>query len=1167
MTSRPLQLKTAQDGLTFARSIFYSLAVSSLLAAPVIAQIGGSGSIQGVVSDPSGAVIPAANVLATNVATGTGAERQTTAAGFYVVSPLPAGRYTVTVSASGFQTMVRENVVVDALSVVGFNVIMKIGSAAETVTVSESAPALNTSDSRTGQTVRNEVYTALPLAMGSGGSTPNSPRDPTTFIGLMPGVQNFGSGNTGGDYGGSQTGSQEVYVEGIPLTNAVLGGETRYLALGVNIEAVDQFQFEGAGAAVMFQGQGASNFTLKSGTNQFHGAFFDYLRNTALDARGFFAAARPIQKQNEFGVSIGGPIVRNRIFFFSAYSGYRNRQITQPAFFSIPTPLARTGNFSEFPVQIYDPLTTNCAAGPCTRAIFAGNVIPSSRISKISSNFQSFMVAPTSAGVQNNLRMSQAIGFNNDGSTNKVDANLTDAHRITGMFSYGYKTQAYPIGGNGLPLPYTTSRSATNLFGLVQVGWTWVANANMVNQLTVGGTRFSIPLTNITIDGKFPIKAGLTGLPAGEADSAFPAIAFNGPNSPTQWRGPGAQAFDEFLNQITIQDNLQWTRGKHSVTFGGQVQIMQANEKQRTYGSVASWTFSNTQTAGFSPTGTLLTATGNSYASYLLGAVNSNSITEDSSIGTTGQLKTYAWWIQDNFRVSPRLTVNLGLRHDLMTPWVEAHDRMSWLNPDLPNPAIGGFPGALQFAGDGPNSCNCRTRVGMYRKNFSPRIGLAYSLGRKTVVRGGWGLSVVRKGAVGGRDSGKEGTNTLGYAAVAAFTSLDAGISPAYYWENGVPPYQKPPVIDSTLNTGFYTGTPQGGPITYDNAPRDAGRPPLYANWSFGFQRLVTESLMLDVSWVGNNGHRLAGGARGKWDNQIRPEHLVLGNLLQRPATAANLTEARRILPSIALPYANFEGTISQMLRPFPQYSSIQDIWGNVGNINWNSLQISGRQALIHGLLFNFNYTFSKGFNDLGQRTGWASEKAQSPASTHVVNVLAVYELPFGKNSGPVVRALASGWRISGITTFYSGVGFGTISAPCNLPNAGTCTANFNPNFSGPVRINGDYGSGNVLGTNATRYLDRNAFANPAAFTYGDTPLTLAQGLRGPSTFSQNLSLQREFRITEAWKFSLRGDALNAFNLVQFNSPDTNIASAAFGTITGQSILPRVIQVSARITF
>jgi len=444
---------------------------------------------------------------------------------------------------------------------------------------------------------------------------------------------------------------------------------------------------------------------------------------------------------------------------------------------------------------------------------------------------------------------------------------------------------------------------------------------------------------------------------------------------------------------------------------------------------------------------------------------------------------------------------------------------------------------------------------------------LVLSLGSKTVVRGGWGLSVVRKGAVGGRDSGKEGTNTLGYAAVAAFTSLDAGISPAYYWENGVPAYRKPPTLERTVNTGFYTGNPQGGSITYDNAPRDAARPPLYANWSFGVQRMVTESLTLDVSWVGNNGHRLAGGPRGIWDNQIRPEHLALSNLPLRPATPANLAEARRIVPSIALPYANFEGAISQMLRPFPQYSSIQDIWGNVGNAHWNSLQIEGRQALKHGLILNFNYTYGKAFNDLSQRTGWDSEETQSPASMHVVNVMAVYELPFGRNSRPVVRALARGWRISGITTYYSGVGVGTIAANCNLPNAGTCTADLTPNYAGQVRINGDYGSGNVIGANAASCIDRNAFANPAAFTYGSTPFSLAYGLRGPSRFNQNLSLQPEFSITEAWRLSLRGDALNAFNLVQFSNPNTNIASAAFGTITGQSVLPRVIQVSARVTF
>jgi len=616
---------------------------------------------------------------------------------------------------------------------------------------------------------------------------------------------------------------------------------------------------------------------------------------------------------------------------------------------------------------------------------------------------------------------------------------------------------------------------------------------------------------------------------------------------------------------------VQWTRGKHSLTFGAQIQWLQANEKPQTYGSTASWTFSNTQTAGFSATGTLQTATSNPYASFLLGSVNSASIVDAwvSSVG--GRLRPFAWWVQDNFKVTPRLTLNLGVRHDLFTPWKEVRDRMSWLDPTLPNPAIGGYPGALVFAGNGAASCHCRNNVPLYPWSIGPRVGLAFSMTRITVVRGGYAINYTHKGAGGGYASGSTGTGLLGFVARPSFNSLDNGISPAFIWDNGVPPYQKAPFFDPSLNTGFTTTVAQGGSITYGN-PSEAGRPPRYQNWNFGIQHSLTPTLTLDVSYVGSNGHFLGGGSRGIWSNQIDPKYLVLGNLLSSTATAASVAAAQRIFPGIGLPYGNFAGSISQMLRPFPQYSGITDVWGNVGNVNFNALEIIGRKTLSHGLVVNFNYTFNKTFDDLTNRSGYFSDKAQGVDPSHVLNVMFAYQSPFGKGhrfagSNAVARALASNWLISGVTTFRSGTGFGSIGAACNVPNAGGCYADYNPAFSGQVRINGDYGSGDLLGTNAPAFLDKNAFASPAAFSYGNTPRTLALGLRNPARYNQDLSLRRDFAIREGLSFRIQADAINAFNLVNFSGPNLTITSAAFGKITAQANLPRVVQFTARLSF
>src|SRR5712692_6636653 len=365
-----------------------------LLLAPVVssAQVGGSGSIQGTVLDTSNAAVPGATVTATNVATGIDTIRQTTDAGVYSLTPLPPGHYRVTVALDGFNTFVREGIIVDALSVVGLNVTLQVGRINQEVVVTATAPLLATADARLGQTIRNEVYTALPLVMNTGG-----PRDPTQFMFLMPGVQSIGRW---GNVMGGQDFTTDMYVEGIPITNAVVQGEGRNLSFGTSVDAVDQFQVETSGTAVMFNGQGASNYVIKSGTNTFHGSGFEYFRNKALDAKAFFSNTKPDDNQHEYGATLGGPIRKNRMFFFGAYDGYRDRRQTASVLTSIPTLAQRTGDFSALPVTIYDPMTTrpNPNGTGFVRDPFPGNIIPQNRLSPISQYLQSFLADPTSAG-------------------------------------------------------------------------------------------------------------------------------------------------------------------------------------------------------------------------------------------------------------------------------------------------------------------------------------------------------------------------------------------------------------------------------------------------------------------------------------------------------------------------------------------------------------------------------------------------------------------------------------------------------------------------------------------------------------------------------------------------------------------------------------------------
>ena len=296
------------------------LAAVLLTAAIAPAQVGGNGTIQGTVTDPSGAVLAGATVTATNVETGVQTTRRTTEAGFFVLSPLQPGEYTVTIKAEGFQNLTQQHLIVVALGTLGLNPTLQLGAATQSITVEEAPPLLHTDDATLGATMENNIYAALPLAMNG------VPRDPSQFVALVPGVNSASTqaaGPSTAAFNGGQTYQNEVYLEGMPLTSAGTQGDTRYLAFAVSVDAVDQFQVQTNGAKAQYEGQGVSNYVLKSGTNSFHGAAFEYFRNTVLDARGFFPATRPADHQNEFGGLVGGPIRKNKVFFFTNYDGYR----------------------------------------------------------------------------------------------------------------------------------------------------------------------------------------------------------------------------------------------------------------------------------------------------------------------------------------------------------------------------------------------------------------------------------------------------------------------------------------------------------------------------------------------------------------------------------------------------------------------------------------------------------------------------------------------------------------------------------------------------------------------------------------------------------------------------------------------------------------------------
>ncbi len=1029
------------------------------------------------------------------------------------------------------------------------------------------------------------------------------PKNPMGFVTLLPGAVSgpFGINELNG--GPGQT--SFIYINGMPLMTSELQGDARNITGSTSTEVVDQFQVITSGVPAYYEGQGVTNFIIKSGTNSFHGDVYENIRNTVFDAAGYFASKTPVERQNEFGATLGGPILKNRLFFFFNYDGYRYTAGSNPTFYSLPTAAERTGNFSALPVPIYDPATTVCnAAGVCTRQAFPNNIIPQNRISAISTALAAELPNPINSALQNNYLGALTGGTQQNTFIGKADYTVTKNNHLYFLAQWGNSSES-ALGNNGgpqLPLPYTSSRFSGQKIEIYQIGDTQAITQNLVNIFGYQINRFITPFTNPTTSGNYASKAGLTGIPTnGQASENFPPVSFNPAsapvntttnNAPTNWAQYFySETFGETVTTNTFQDNLQWIHGRHSMTFGGQLAFQAENTSKPS--QLTNFGFANTETAGFNSSGGLLTTTGNSYASYLLGAVDNASLTDTAVQEFGGRYRQYAIYAQDDWKINPKFTLNVGLRYEIPTPFYEVENRASFLNATLPNSAVSGYPGALQFAGNGPDSCHCRTLVKTHYLTLGPRVGFAYNPTAKQVIRGSFSIIHYNAGALGGNatatGSGAEGAadTPLGYSASPSPTSPNSGITPAFYWNAGFPAYTKPPFFDPTLNTGYYTAAGStGGMLTYTR-PDTGGRSPYTENWNLTFEQQLTPATIFSLSYAASASRFIpVNGGVGIYSDQILPAYLALGNLLLQPESPTTLAQAQAIIPGIKLPYPNFSGSIGQMLRPFPQYSGLYDTNAAFGNGIYNSMQAYLQHTMSKGLYVLASYTWSKEIDDAGgsNELSLVSPAARSAYNlgaersvgvndqTNVVSIAYVYALPFGSGhkllgQGALMNALVGGWQLSGLNQYSTGTPLGAIGASCNVPFSGGCYADYNPAFKGSPRINGSYGSGSPKGTNPTTYININAFRNPAPFTFGTTPATYASGLRNPWSLNESVSLAKRFNMAEGTSLKLQADAFNLFNRTVFGGINTNITSSSFGTVSGQTNSPRNLQFEAYIYF
>jgi hypothetical protein len=1023
----------------------------------------------------------------------------------------------------------------------------------------------------------------------------------------------------------------------------------------ISVDAIDQFQVQTSGYSAMYEGQGVQNYTVKQGGKTYHGSVYEFARNTVLDTWGFFgpvnlnpitgAPQKPIENSNEYGINLSGPLVpsgtwRSKLFAYGNYNGFRYAN-QNPQLISFPTTAEQGGNFSAAGLPpIYDPYsqavcTSHSSNGPCRYqygfgwggatgaagdpAPIAGRVanviLPTddSGFSQVALNAQSFLPALTNQNIQNNYLAPTKSGLVNWSTTDRIDYTIDSADTLTLVAAIGRQASSIPVsqstaGRNNGPIPYNFGQyyAPKTAVGLIEE--THVFSNNIVNQLKYGYARYNGPTFNADENPKYSATAlGLTGLPAGQAQQAFPFVDFSSKigtptsDSPTWWANEPASV--TVAENYTLVDNLQWVKGNHTLTFGGQSAWMLYNVINDTTGTsplVLSNSVNETAalnaSSNSSPKYAATANTGQAYASFLVGQIDSVSYTQYLQQEFGARFRAISPYVQDNWKVNSKLTLDLGLRYDFYPSITEVHNAESFFNPNLLNP-ITNVNGALQFSGSGANTCNCSTPVNNYMGNFGPRLGAAYQVNTKTVVRASYGVMFTHGDAVGGSATS---LGTLGFSAAPTFAATGQLLSSApLTGSNGAIPAPTVAAAGAASGPGYgtgyttttgYTGTPSG--MGYVD-PYLGGRAPEFINWSFGFQHQWTSAISSTVSYVGSQGHFLptdGGNPRGYWSDQLDPKYLTLGSGLSALATAANCATY-----GVACP-AGFTASqsIATALKPFP-FQTVSDTFGYVANANYSALQATVNMRPSRGVTFMANYTWSKSIDDGGTfRTGyaipagtianepnqsWPADRIERAVSTsnqpqHFV-VTGVWDLPIGVrilNGNFYERAILGGFKFSEVLQSFSGSPLPVTGNSCGTnPAQITCMPTFNPAFSGPARINGKWGQGiTAANTSAISYIDQNAFLSTAAYQFGNTPRTAPYHLYGPGNYQLDIALVRAFplHLTDASKFSFRAEMYNVTNHTWWAVSSLAAGNASFGQVTTNgNYARRAIQLSGRLEF
>jgi hypothetical protein len=1172
----------------------FTLALCTFIFCAALPAQSDRGTITGTVIDQGGAVVPNAAIAIRNSESGATFQTITTGTGNYTLASLPAGPYEITVELPGFKRYTQRGILVQVAQTERIDIKLEVGAASESVTVMAEAPLLKTEDAEQSHTMTGVQIGNLPINFSvlSGGYV----RSPFAFITNEPGANNTGQNVI--RVNGMPNSSQSMMFEGQEATNSL--SAARIDELQPSVEAIEAAALQTSNFAPEF-GQiigGLFNFNAKSGTNQIHGSLYEYLANDTLNAGIPFTNSgnghliRPSVRRNDFGFSVGGPVDipklyngRNRTFFFFAWEFYKQAQTISGVYQTVPTLAMRNGDFSQILTgknlgsdalgrtisenTIYDPASAATVNGQVITNPFPNNVIPMNRISPVTAKIQQFLPAPSNGGLVNNWQQTYPTPKYQSVPSIKIDENLNTKQKISFYYSE-FRTDQY-VTPDGLSVPITALRILYERNRTMRLNYDYTVTSRLLIHTGAGYILYRNPdqalpgVLNYDAPGQLGLLGGVPNNFTGTTTAAgFPRLT----GLTTASYGMGlnmgpANANKYAVDKPTLVLNAAYVVGNHSYKVGADWRI-DAYRDRNVRGSQGIWNFSNNETAmpylqSASVGGS---AIGNAYASFLLGLADSASVQTPQD----PQFRKTSWnlFIQDNWKITRRLTLSYGLRWDYQGGADEIHQRLAEFSATTPNPSAGGLPGATIFEGNGPGRCNC-SFTNTYPYAVGPRLGVAYQVDSKTVFRAGWGLTygttsnfnyISNTAILGG--------GSLGYNQIS-FVSPGFG-TPAATFGQGLP-YTQAQLYPTTLSAGIvpFTGQLNSPPYWID---RNGGRPPRINQWNIGLQRQITTDLVVEAAYVGNRGAWLQANNLTDINGQTVQRLAAFGLNLNDPNARSLLTSTfasgKPQAAGFQVPYVGFPltQTLAQALRPFPQFSNIPVLWSPRGDNWYDSMQAKATQRLKHGLNAQVSFTWQKELTD-AENTGGNDifnlpvQKAISGSSIPLELAISFnYRFPVLPMSNKIVRSAIRDWTLGGTLRYQSGLPILSPYATNNLNTLLPRLVGANITYANPTGQPFFTQGPNChcFDPNGTFILNPAAWSQPAAGQWG-VGAPYYNNYRWQRQPAENLSLGRTFRFRERMGFQIRAEFFNVFNRVFLSAPTaTNAGATQVRTAGGQTV-------------